>query len=341
MRDGDMTTDKNGDRRYALTRMTSGVAHAARRIDRAFPFIVAGFTLLIVVAATVYQEIEKSLRPRPPTPTTPKADVIAYRVEKTPVREPDSPVWSKVTASKLQLADQSITKPLKLDVPKEPLTVRAAHDGEWIAFLLEWKDESREQLTIKVREFRDACAVLLTKHPAPPEARFMGTKENPATIIHWKADWQLDVEEGFQDLEKAFPNVSADVYPPLKEAVVEGKPPRTEDYPEAARTRLAGWYVGNILSQPKKSTVVEKIVAIGPGTITTLPTQDAEGWGTWNKGVWRVVLAKKMTATDSGNGELTVASGNMYSVAFTVWFGHQGDRGARKNPSMLHTLYVE
>jgi len=257
-----------------------------------------------------------------------------------PVKDPDSPVWRDVFSSNIQLADQSIVKPFKTDIPKDPVNVRAVYDSEWIGFLLEWKDASADKRAIKVREFRDACAVLLAKHPAPPETRFMGTKDIPATIIHWKADWQVDVEEGFQDLEKAFPNVSADVYPPMKEAVKDGKPPKTEDYPEQARIKLAGWAIGNPLSQPRKEVPVEKIVAIGPGTIATAPTQDVQGWGKWKNGVWRVVLAKKLKASDGANGEIDLAPGNMYTAAFTIWYGDQGDRGARKNPSLLQKLYL-
>lgn len=205
------------------------------------------------LTALLYPTLDRMLRPGQQKVKKPEGvNILAIKVDSVPLKDPDSPLWSRAPVTDVQLADQTIVKPFKTNVPKDPIKVRAVHDNEWVGFLLEWKDASADKSAIKVKEFRDACAVLLAKHPAPPEVRFMGTKDIPATILHWKADWQLDIEEGFQDLEKAFPNVSADVYPPMKEAVVSGKPPRTLDYPEHARIKLAGWAIGNPISQPTK-----------------------------------------------------------------------------------------
>lgn len=304
--------------------------------------LAIGATAAGILTALLYPTIDKILRPGQQKLEKPEGvNILAVKVDAVPLKDLDSPVWSKGPMTNVQLADQTITKPFKTTVPKDPVKVRAIYDNEWIGFLLEWNDPSADELAIKVREFRDACAVLLAKHPASPEVRFMGTKDIPATILHWKADWQLDVEEGFQDLEKAFPNVSADVYPPMKEAIVSGKPPKTQDYPEDARIRLAGWASGNPLSQPTKQVPVEKILAMGPGTISTAPTQDASGWGRWKDGKWKVILAKKLKASDSANGEVELVAGNTYTAAFTVWYGQEGDRGARKNPSMLQVVYLQ
>ncbi len=275
------------------------------------------------------------------TVTTLEADVIAVKVDEAPIRDPDSPLWEQAEESSIRLAEQAIVPPIKMDVPGKPLKVRVLYDSKWVAFRLEWEDESVEQHTIKVRQFRDSCAVLLTKHPAPPEARFMGTKDTPATILHWRADWQLDVEEGFQDLEVAFPNVASDYYPMMMGKSRDGKPPKTTEFTEEARLWIPGWSVGNPISQPEKKSPVEKLLAVGPGSITSLPTQDAEGWGRWVEGKWRVVIAKKLKASDEAEGEISLEPGQLYTVAFTVWYGQMGDRGARKNPSFLHTLKLE
>ena len=289
-------------------------------------------------------------RPKPkPTPTTPsttttapaEADVIGVKVSEAPIREPDSPLWDEAKEASIKLAEQAIVPPIKMETPGKPLKVRTLYDDEWVAFRLEWEDESAEQHTIKIKQFRDSCAVLLTRHPAPPEARFMGTKDSPATILHWRADWQLDVEKGFQDLEAAFPNVASDYYPMMMGKMKDGKPPKTVEFPEEARLWIPGWSVGNPVSQPEKQSPVEKLVAVGPGSITSLPTQDAEGWGRWENGRWRVVIAKKLKASDEAEGEISLQPGQLYTAAFTVWFGQVGDRGARKNPSFLHTLKLE
>ncbi len=305
-----------------------------RRLVRFLLPVAAAASLATVLIATFYREIEKMLRPPP------AADIIAYKVAKAPVSDPDSPVWENIPTYKVNILDQSIIRPLKTTIPKQPINVKAVYDDEWVAFLLTFPSEKPSTRSIKVAEFRDACGVLLAKHPARAEVRFMGTPDNPATILHWKADWQIDVEEGFQDLEKAFPNIASDYYPPLKEAVVGGKPPKTVDVLNEMVVWLPGINAGNPISEPIKKAPVEKIIGKGPGTIATLPTQDALGWGRWREGSWRVVLAKKLKASDGVHGEIDIEPGKLYTVAFAVWFGSEGDRGSRKNPSMLHTLLL-
>jgi hypothetical protein len=334
--------DDKRKRRAALLRLGSSAAKTGKAFDRFFLPFVAGAALFTVLAATFGRQIQELVSPAKPQPAEagPKADIIVHMLDKIPT-DPYSPKWDEVPVSNIALDQQSIVKPLKLEAPKEPVRVRAAHDGESIAFLIEWSDPKPETQAIKVTEFRDACAVLITRYPAPPEARFMGTNTVTATILHWKADWQVDLDEGFQDLEKAFPNMSVDMYPLLKDSITDGKPPKTTDIPDFAKIRLPGTWVGNPVSQPSKTTPVEKLIGKGPGTITTLPTQDAAGRGVWKDGVWRVVLAKKMKASDAVQGEIEIERGATYSVAFTVWFGQSGDRGARKNPSGLLTMFVD
>lgn len=329
-------------RRRGNARLGVETAKTMRKADRFFLPALAAASLATVLLASFYRQIEAVIRPAQTTTTQPPpADIIAYKVPKTPVADPDSPVWEQAPAYRISLADQSITRPLKTTIPKQPVVVKAVYDDEWIAFHLTFTSEKPSTQAIKVPEFRDACAVLLAKHPAAPEVRFMGTRDNPATILHWKADWQVDMEQGFQDLEKAFPNVSTDYYPPLKDAVSEGKPPRTVDVAEKAVKWFPAINAGNLLSEPVKKTAVEKVVGLGPGTIATLPTQDAAGFGRWRNGVWRVVLAKKLMASDGAVGEISLEPGKVYATAFTVWLGSEGDRGARKNPSMLHTVYLQ
>jgi hypothetical protein len=227
--------------------------------------------------------------------------------------------------------------PMKEDPTVRSVKVRSLHDGGKIAFLVEWDDPQEDNLTIKTNQFRDACAVLLGAYPAPLALWLMGTEEMPVTLLHWKADWQLDVDKGFQDLEVAFPNASFDFYPPLVDAKQPLKLP--EAYPEAARMWLPGWHVGNPLSQPVKQLPVEKLQAVGPGTTTTLPTQDGEGRGQWRDKKWKVVLTKGLKATD--DQEISLLPGEVYTVAFAVWSGAEGGVGARKALTRLGKLRVQ
>ncbi len=164
----------------------------------------------------------------------------------------------------------------------------------------------------------------------------MGTADAPVSIMQWRADWQRDVDEGFQDLEVAFPNATFDFYPPLAKAARPIKVP--DSYPPEARMWLPGWNVGNPLSQPEKQSPVHKLRGVGPGTLEAMLTQDAAGRGVWEDGRWKVVLARTMTGT--AEDEIKIEAGKEYSLAFTVWSGAIGDRGSRKSLTNLGKLRV-
>jgi hypothetical protein len=224
----------------------------------------------------------------------------------------------------------------------DSVNVRAVYDGEWIGFRLEWGDDSVDESAVKVDEFRDACAVMLLNYPASGLAWRMGSSGEAATIVQWRAEWQYDVEKGFMDLEDKFPNISIDAYQFVGvEGVEDGKPRSSAEIAERGALWFVGFSSGNIYSEFVRDRPVEKLLGLGPGTITSLPTQDAEGWGVWKNGKWRVVVAKKLGASDKDKGEIDIMEGNVYSVAFAIWNGAVSDRGSRKSISRLMTLFVE
>lgn len=264
-------------------------------------------------------------------------DVRAVRVPGPLAADPDATFWTQVAASEVALIGQAMVLPTKMRPSVSTVRVRGAHDGERVGFLLEWKDPRPDRRVVKTREFKDGCAVMLLPSGAGATEWMMGTPKMPVTVLHWRADWQQDVDAGFQDLETAFPNVAFDFYPPL---VGAAHPPKLPDaYPEAARKWLPGWYVGNPLSQPHKKVAVEKLVAQGAGTLEQLPTQNATGRGVWKDGRWRVVLSKPLRAADAR--EISLQPGGTYAVAFAVWQGAHGDRGARKSITLLGRLRLE
>lgn len=260
-----------------------------------------------------------------------------YIREPVPEQDPDSRLWKKARPVLVPLTPQMSALPFRKEPAFPAITVRSLHDGSKIAFLLTWEDPDADHLTIKTDQFRDACGVLLGPADAPAAFYMMGTADVPASIMCWRADWQKDIDEGYQDLEVAFPNVAFDYYPPLPKAP---RPLKVDDsYPAEGRAWLIGWTAGNPLSAPTKPSPVEKLIGHGPGTLTHLQTQDATGRGVWSEGRWKVVLARPFAAANAG--ETAIEAGKEYSVVFTVWSGSAGDRGSRKSPSGLGKLIVE
>jgi Fe-S-cluster-containing dehydrogenase component len=67
--------------------------------------------------------------------------------------------------------------------------VRALHDGAWVAFRLEWRDASKDEL-FGPSQFSDAAAVQVPRDPNTDPSPMMGQPGSPVRILYWKAAWQ-------------------------------------------------------------------------------------------------------------------------------------------------------
>lgn len=252
------------------------------------------------------------------------------RVRSVPIDDPDSEEWKRAYEVAVELDAQLIALPFRPEPAQPEILVSAVHDGETIGFRLRWYDENVSDNTVYCDGFRDACAVLLAPGAGDEALRVMGSADQAATLLHWKADWQYDVDEGVRSLKDAFPNVSVDTYPPLGPAGDRDITPAT--YVEAEATEwLPGFAVGNAISAISRTTPVEKLSGNGYGTSNHAPTQNASGRGERGDDSWRVVLAKPMAAADDWEFDLT--PGQIFTCAFALWSGGDGDAGGRKSPS--------
>ena len=267
-------------------------------------------------------------------------EIYAARIDTVPVDDPDAANWGRTPEKTVVMGPQNIALPQRLEPAVPSIKVRAVHDGRMVAFRIEWDDAEADDLTVRVDDFRDACAVLLAGGSGDIALRTMGTATTPATLLHWKADWQRDLDQGVQGVAAVYPNVSVDVYPPLWDS----QPGEVDvaTYERAGATEwLPGVHVGNPTSAPTRSSAVEKIVAYGFSTSTTAGHQDARGRGVRHGAGWRVVIAKPLTPTEESEHRL-VAGGSTATCAFAVWSGAAGDAGSRKTPSAgVYRLVLE
>ena len=80
-------------------------------------------------------------------------------------------------------------------------------------------------------------------------------------------------------------------------------------------------------------------VSIRVGTVTPKETQNIEGRGFWQEGVWRVVIKRSLNATDTDvDAKFNIPK---RLCAFAVWNGAKGDRGGRKSISDWVELRVQ
>ncbi|MFQ5422441.1 MAG: ethylbenzene dehydrogenase-related protein [Phycisphaerae bacterium] len=228
----------------------------------------------------------------------------------------------------------------------EGLIVQSLHNDEELAIRLSWLDTTRNARAVRQNEFRDAVAIQFSLSSDPPF--YMGNtgEHGGVNIWLWKADRERDITKGYQDVDSAFPDSVADMYPEQGLCPV-GTPPTR--WSRAALTThasqfITAWGAGNLVSDPNAKTPVESLVAHGPGTLSGKPTniQMVAGKAVYERGVWSVQLQRRMRFTDTGHdGERVFKKGDYLPVSFAIWNGSAGDRDGKKNISIWQKLVIE
>ncbi|MBI3970253.1 MAG: hypothetical protein HY332_03090 [Chloroflexi bacterium] len=248
----------------------------------------------------------------------------------------DSPVWERASSVYVPLTPQMVALPRLTKLSVSQVVARSVNDGRRIAIRLEWTDATRDARATRPDEFRDAAAVLFPVSTDVPGI-CMGAPGQLTNLWHWKADWQEDLDRGFQEVRDAYPNFYKDSYP-----FVTGQPPFRAPADFAApdaRPYFPGLAAGNPLSQPRTSPV-EELLASGFGTAAHKQRQGVTGRGVWTEtprgGRWRIVFVRDLAASDSES--VNLESRSEVPVAFAVWNGSNQEVGARKQLSGLITM---
>lgn len=275
---------------------------------------VLGITLLALIAATALTLNDMRLA------SSQTVTLVAKRSEATvPLDDPFDRVWNRATPVEVPLSAQNLTPPQ--GGGDRTVTARALHDGQRLYVLVEWDDDSEDLLLSRQTEFSDAVAVQFPVTAGETVPAFcMGDPNAPVNIWQWKAAWQSDIEQGFVDVEDAYPNAHVDLYPFEEEEVF---------YPARA--------VGNVFAQTDRTTSVDNLLAGSFGTLTQAPDQLVQGSGEWRDGGWRVLFARDLSV----DGDYTqFAEGDGANIAFAVWDGAAGERDGMKSVSQFLTLEV-
>jgi DMSO reductase family type II enzyme heme b subunit len=229
-----------------------------------------------------------------------------------PLKDPEAAHWADAPATQVAMYPQVVTRPHHPEISVTELTVRAVHNGRWIGVLIEWQDPNPENI-LRSDSFGDQVAVQFpVQSPASP---MMGNPGGLVNILQWRAAFQRDLSEGQAGIRDLYPYALVDVYPDEVLNLTD------------ARAYTGGLGVDNPVSRPFDSPVLDQ-VAEGWGTLTVKPVQQADGWGVWKDGTWRVAITRPMTRQNPGDPELKPGTESM--AAFAVWNGTRGEVGARK-----------
>lgn len=252
---------------------------------------------------------------------------LSLRGSAGPLMDLDAPYWKDAPSTKVVMLPQVITTPQNANPAVKELVVRAAHNGQWLAFLIEWEDPTKNDRLV-ADEFGDQVAVEMpTDYPRHQPSPMMGAPGERVHIIQWRAAFQRDIETGSE------PKIT-DLYPYLHDDVYPDEVLRATD--ASAYTGAVG--VDNPVSRLKRSAVLDQM-AEGFGTLTVKPEQQSDGRGVWADGRWRVVITHPMASGDPSDP--TLVPGSETLAAFAVWEGGAREVGARKAWSNWVPLKLE
>lgn len=231
----------------------------------------------------------------------------------------------------------------------EGLVAQAMHNGEALALRLTWLDASRDDRAVRVEEFRDAIAIQFSLSSNPPFYMGDDSLHGGVNIWMWKADRQKNIDEGFQDVDAAFPERAVDMY---DECPIRAKDMALVDWPHGEITQhnpqfITAWGAGNLVADPELTTPVECLVARGPGTLTGKPAavQLVKGRAVYRRGMWSVQLERALEPPceheGGGPDERVFRPGDYLPVSFAVWDGSAGDRDGKKSISIWQKLVIE
>lgn len=246
-----------------------------------------------------------------------------------PLGDPVASFWEQAPPLRVVTLPQTVVLPNENPQAIGALQVRAVHNGQWLAFLLEWQDPTLSD-RILVSEFGDQVAVELPvgytaggKTPLP--SPMMGNPGGRVSIMQWRAALQHDIDYGEPQIRDLYPYTLVDVYP---DQVL-----RATD----ARPYMGALGLDNPVSRPRPSAVLDQM-AEGWGSTTVKPEQHADGRGVWKDGVWRVAITHPFS-TESEN-DARLVPGVETSVAFAVWDGGSREVGSRKGWAMWVPLRI-
>ena len=242
--------------------------------------------------------------------------ITAVRVRGSgPLTDPLAPVWKDARPVKVAMLPQTVTRPMKADAAVKELSVRAVHNGGWLAVLIEWKDPTKSD-TVILDNFGDQVALQLpVDAKATPPSPMMGNPGGRVNIMQWRAAFQRDIDDHAPTIKDLYPNAWTDIYPDEVMGAADARP----------YTGALG--LENPISRGRATPVLDQM-AEGWGSMTVKPDQHALGNGIWRDGAWRVVITRPLVSDDVNAPRL--APGDRTVAAFAVWEGGQREVGSRK-----------
>lgn len=241
-------------------------------------------------------------------------------------------VWQEATMVEVPLSAQNISRPMLPETNIKAVTARAVHNGRQLAMLVEWSDETQNDETVRVQDFRDSVAVQFAHLEGQPFF-CMGQQGSNVNIWHWRSDWQAKIAAN-HSIADSYPNMYVDYYPFAETADdMYGAKYNDMNY-------MTAQAAGNPMAASDLKTPVEDLNAGGFGSLTSqaVEGQNVQGSGEWVAGRWHAVFMRDLTSAEAE--DVSFATGQVYSVAFAAWDGANGERNGEKSTSQWLSLQL-
>ena len=257
------------------------------------------------------------------------ANIVSTFVESPlPVDDANAVLWKRSMPTEVPMSAQTNTQPMSLNPAIRSMNIRSLNNGEQIAFLLEWNDKAKD-VGGGVSGFRDSVALQFPVKSDDIVGDFIcmgiglkGEETALIDILHWRADFQRDIKEGYADIKHIFPNMAVNFYPE----------------PDLVMFRTAE-AAGNPLARRERSTPIEDVSAEGYGTLESQESMEALGWGEWENGQWQVIIARPLKSADPSNAQLQL--GQLTTIALATWDGANQEVNGNKSVSSWLSLGIE
>ena len=217
----------------------------------------------------------------------------------------DLAFWDTRPSQEIGLVYQVMVLPWPKARQKETVPrvmVKTFQNGQDIYFYMEWED-STEDRTVDIDRFTDSCAVMFPLEDNTQTSTLMMGFLGKANIWQWKGSH----DRVYWLKESAETEVYVDFYYPFEEAELF------------------------VVSKDKIVSAVDDLLAVRVGTVTAKPTQNIDGRGIYDDGMWRVAFRRSLKAADPAIDAHFIPERNL--CAFAIWNGSNGDRGGRKSIS--------
>ncbi len=256
----------------------------------------------------------------------PLPEVKVTRVSAAPGTEnPLDPFWDKIATAEVALTPQRVAQPMLADGTVANLSVQAVRDDQRYVWRLSWNQPEIADRS-DVGEFSDAVAMQFPLSDGAPYT--MGGPKMPVRMLHWKATWQKDIDEGFQDVQKLHPHSDNDFYWFAKG---EGPHHMNESFENpTSKQWMIAESAGNPMADFDRKNPVEELTAHGFGSATHIGQTPSRGRGVWNDGKWYVVIDRPIESADPLIARFN-ENPDQQLIAFAVWDGSAANRGGRKN----------